>query len=159
MKRIALAFALAIVVLFTSISAFADHPVSISIYDAGNATNLISIKKPETAISATSKKIYGISGISSQGVTVAIYKYSSLSGEYVLMKNKDGTNTITTIGASGLYIKQVTLNEGENKFLIRAESPNGSYQIVKFEISLLTQETADSLRTFDFSSVFSGWLN
>lgn len=156
MKRTAAVFA-AILVMLSSGGAFAAHPASIGSGETSSATDLIVVKKPETKNSATTKTTYGITGTGKNGVSVAYY-ISDGSG-YSIMKNSSGEIAQTTIGAAGVFYKQVSLYEGHNKFAVRAEY-NGLCQVTYFDINLLKQEVIDNMNsfTYDVQTIFTGWL-
>ena len=78
MKKLS-AFLIMIILVMSCISVSAANPASIAANSAGNATNLIVVKKPETKNSATLKTTYGITGTGKNGVTVAYYKWNGSS--------------------------------------------------------------------------------
>ena len=158
MKKLSAIFLILIMIL-TSVSAFAANPAAISANDNGNATNLIVVKKPETKNSATIKKTYGITGTGKNGVNVAYYKWNGNS--YVSIKDSNGVMAQTKIGTAGVFYKQVGLSEGHNKFAVRAEAPNGTYQVVYFDINVLSQNILSNVNGFSngIQSLFNGWMN
>lgn len=158
MKKI-IALLIVLIVVMSSLSVFAANPSSFSASDNGNATNLIVVKKPETKNSATLKKTYGITGTGKNGVSVAYYKWNGTS--YVSIKDPNGAIAQTKIGTAGVFYKQVSLNEGHNKFAVRAEAPNGTYQVVYFDINVLDQNILTNINGFSngIQSLFNGWMN
>lgn len=151
------AISAAILIMLSGFGAFAAHPATIGSSESSTATDLIVVKKPETRNSATTKTTYGITGTGKNGVSVAYY-ISNGSG-YSLMKNSKGETAQTTIGAAGVFYKQVSLYEGHNKFAVRAEY-NGTTQVTYFDINLLKQEVLDNMNsfTYDVQAIFTGWL-
>ncbi|MBE7033754.1 MAG: hypothetical protein E7406_05955 [Ruminococcaceae bacterium] len=158
MKKIC-AFLFALIIMMSVVSVSAANPASIAANDNGNATNLIVVKKPETKNSATLKKTYGITGTGKNGVNVAYYKWNGSA--YVSIKDPSGVIAQTKIGTAGVFYKQVALNEGHNKFAVRAESPNGTYQVVYFDINVLNQSILTNINGFSngIQSLYNGWMN
>ncbi len=158
MKKIC-ALLITFILILSSISVLAANPATVSAGDNGNATNLIVVKKPETKNSATLKKTYGITGTGKSGVTVAYYKWNGSS--YVSLKDSSGAISQTTIGTAGVFYKQVSLSSGHNKFAVRAEASNGTYQIVYFDINVLDQKIMNNISGFSngIQSLYNGWMN
>lgn len=158
MKKLS-AFLIMIILVMSCISVSAANPASIAANSAGNATNLIVVKKPETKNSATLKTTYGITGTGKNGVTVAYYKWNGSS--YVSIKDSNGAIAQTKIGTAGVFYKQVALNVGHNKFAVRAEASNGTYQIVYFDINVLDQDILTNVNGFSngIQSLYNGWMN
>ena len=107
------------------------------------AQNLIVVKKPETKNSATLKKTYGITGTGKKDLSVAYYKWNGSS--YISIKDPNGAIAETKIGTAGVFYKQVALSEGHNKFAVRAQAPNGTYQVVYFDINVLKQNILSNI--------------
>lgn len=158
MKKLS-ALLIAFILILSSFSVLAANPASISAGDEGTATNLIVVKKPETKNSATLKKTYGITGTGKSGVKVAYYKWNGTS--YVSLKDSNGAISQTTIGTAGVFYKQVSLGNGHNKFAVRAEAADGTYQIVYFDINVLDQKILNNISGFSngIQSLFNGWMN
>ncbi len=156
MKHIGAVLA-AILVMFSSVCAFGAHPESIGGNESSTASDLIVVKKPETKNSATSKTTYGVTGTGKNGVSVAYYRYDGST--YSIIRNSQGTASQTTIGAAGVFYKQMTLSEGHNKFAVRAEY-DGKCQVAYFDINLLKKEVLDNVNnfTYDVQSIFTGWI-
>ena len=146
MKKLCALF-ISFILILSSLSAFAA-PVTISSTDNGNSSSLIVVKKPETKNSATLKKTYGITGTGKSKVVVAL-------------KNSNGSVFETRIGNAGVFYKQVSLSEGHNKFAVRAEAPDGTYQVVFFDINVLNQSMMNNISGFSngIQSLFNGWMN
>lgn len=149
----------AIILITSSICAFAENPSTIPSNDSGTATDLVVVKKPETKNSATLKKTYGITGTGRSGVSVAYYKHNG--NAYVSLKDANGITAQTKIGNAGVFYKQVALSEGHNKFAVRAEAPNGTYQVVYFDINVLNQKILNNVSGFSngIQSLYNGWMN
>lgn len=149
----------AILILLSGLGAFAAHPASITGAESSTASDLIVVKKPETKNSATTKTTYGITGTGKNGVSVAYYVSSDDGSSYSVLLNSDGDVSQNTIGAAGVFYKQVSLSEGHNKFAVRAEY-NGLCQVTYFDINLLKQEVIDNMNSFnnDVQAIFKGWL-
>ena len=158
MKKLS-AILIAFILILSSISVLAANPATVSADDNGNATNLIVVKKPETKNSATLKKTYGITGTGKSGVSVAYYKWNGTT--YVSLKDANGAISQTTIGNAGVFYKQVSLSSGHNKFAVRAEAADGTYQIVYFDINVLDQKILNNVSGLSngIQSLFNGWMN
>ena len=158
MKRL-VALLAAVLVIFYAVGVSAANPSSINANASGTATDLIVVRKPESKNSATLKRTYGITGTGKNGVTVAYYKYNGYN--YTAIKTADGAVAQTTIGTAGVFYKQVSLAEGRNKFAVRAEAANGTYQIVYFDINVLNTEVISNVNGFSngIQSLYNGWMN
>lgn len=158
MKKLG-ALLVALILILSSVSVLAANPASIGASDNGTATNLIVVKKPETKNSATLKKTYGITGTGKNGVSVAYYRWNGSS--YVSLKDASGAIAQTRIGTAGVFYKQVSLTSGHNKFAVRAESSNGAYQVVYFDINVLDQKILNNISGFSngIQSLYNGWMN
>lgn len=157
MKKLCALF-ISFTLILSSLSVFAA-PVTISSTDNGNSSSLIVVKKPETKNSATLKKTYGITGTGKSKVVVSYYKHNG--NGYVALKNSNGSVFETRIGNAGVFYKQVSLSEGHNKFAVRAEAPDGTYQVVFFDINVLNQSMMNNISGFSngIQSLFNGWMN
>ncbi len=133
-------------IMFISVALMAALPISgyafgntISLYETGNSTNIIYIKRPESHSASTSDKTYTISAVGEQGTKVKVYRYNPSTGNCGLIKNE------TYIGASGLYSVVVDLTSDSNIFVVTAESGKGS-QAVRIDIDKIKQSTIDKLK-------------
>ncbi len=158
MKKLCALF-IAFILILSSVSVLAANPSSIGANDGGTVSNLIVVKKPETKNSATLKKTYGITGTGKNGVSVAYYKWNGAS--YIALKDSSGVMAQTKIGTAGVFYKQVSLATGHNKFAVRAESSNGAYQVVYFDINVLDQKIMNNVSGFSngIQSLYNGWMN
>jgi len=123
-------------------------PDTIYSSDIGNSSNLIAISNPDAQYSSTFDKSYVISGYGNEGVRVYLY-IGSGNGTYYLQKY-DGIPVSWTIGASGLFMRQIKLSKGINYILLRAEASYGSYQNTKRNITQLNQSFLDIIKSFTF---------
>ena len=158
MKKL-IAITISLILIFSALNAFAANPSVLSPGARGNADNLVVVKKPETKNSATLKKTYGVTGTGKLGVKVAYYKFNGSS--YIALSDTNGAMAQTTIGTAGVFYKQVSLSEGHNKFAVRAEAPNGTYQIVYFDINVLNQNFLNNITGFSngIQNLYNGWMN
>ncbi len=157
MKKLGAIFAAVLVIMFST-SVFAANPATLSGAENGNSVDLIVVKKPETKNSATLRKTYGITGTGKNGILVAYYKFNGST--YNAIKAQSGDISQTKIGSAGVFYKQVSLSEGHNKFAVRAENANGTYQIVCFDINVLDNQilTNASGFTSKIQSLYNGWI-
>lgn len=129
-----------------TVSSFA-YPPSVIPYDYGTSSSLLVIKKPEVQNSASTKKVYPLSGVSASSSVITVYTYDEQSGVYVPMKNSEGVVLSSTVGYSGLFGFNVTLNEGVNKLMVRADYIDGSCQNVYITIKLLDTVWVNNIRS------------
>ncbi|MDD6307887.1 MAG: hypothetical protein PUB07_00790 [Clostridia bacterium] len=158
MKKLAVCSLLAILVLSVSLGCLAA-PEVISAYDGGTTYGLMTVKKPETSVSSTTKQNYTLSAICRSGVVVSLYSYNSATGQFYLKRDAWGNPLTKTVSASGTYLQEVDLAKETNYLLLRAEYGDGNYQHVRLDITLLDQALLDSIRGFaaNFRSIFGGW--
>lgn len=158
MKKL-VALVISLLLIFSTFSVFAANPSAFAPNARGNVDNLVVVKKPETKNSATLKKTYGVTGTGKNGVQVAYYKFNGSS--YIALSDANGAMAQTTIGTAGIFYKQVSLSEGHNKFAVRAEAPNGTYQIVYFDINVLNQNILNNINGFSngIQNLYNGWMN
>ena len=158
MKKLSAVFAALLVMLYSA-AAFAANPSSIGIGEASSAVDLIVVRKPETKNSATLKKTYGITGTGKNGVKVAYYRFNGSS--YIALRDQSDNVAQTKIGSAGVFYKQVSLNEGHNKFAVRAENASGAHQTVYFDINVLNQQVMNNVNGFSngIQSLYNGWMS
>lgn len=146
-----------ILILLFSVTSFAA-PASVNGSDAGNISGMVIVKKPENAVSSTTKKVYTISAVSLSGVEISLYKFNPTTGLFDVLADSVGIPCINTVGATGIYVKDIELDTNTNYLLIRAQYGN-YYQTIRFDITLLNQGIIDSIKGFsaNFQSAFGGW--
>lgn len=132
--------------LCTAVSSFA-YPPSVAPYDYGTSSSLLVIKKPEVQNSASTKKIYPLSGVSASSSVITVYTYDELTGVYTPMKNSEGVVISGTVGYSGLFGFNVALASGVNKLMVRADYVDGSCQNVYITIKLLDTVWVNNIRS------------
>lgn len=159
MKKKIISALLALMILFTASVAVYAHPDSIQEGSQSAVSNLITIKKPDTATTATMKSTYSITGIGSEGVSICFYVFDG--EKYVPQKNEDGTIATYTIGSSGVFYRQISLSEGSNRICVRAEAPDGSYQLNYLSINVVKSGVLTGINEFSLNmqSKLNGWLN
>jgi len=118
-----IAVLLAILILILSVNTFAA-PVSVNGSDAGNITGMVVIKKPETAVSSTTKKVYTVSAVSLNGVEISLYKFNPETGLFDVLSDASGAPCVTKVGATGIYVKDIELDVDTNYLLLRAQYGN-----------------------------------
>lgn len=150
-----------IILMLSAFCAFgaSAHPASFSSGEEGNASNLITIKKPDSASTATMKTTYSVTGVGQEGVSVCFYTYDGEN--YVAQKNTDNTISSIKIGASGVLYRQIALKDGINRICVRAEASDGTYQLVYLSINVIKSEVISGVGSFSFDmqSRYNGWLN
>ena len=137
MKKALVAILLAFSVLAsTGIVAFAA-PSTVSSGASGNTSGIIYVKKPETLYDVTSESTYTVSATAKRGTTVTVYKKGGDSVYHKIYARP------ITVGASGLYSVTLNLTNGTNNFLLYAEGRAIQVQIVRVDITKVTQSYAN----------------
>ena len=133
-------------------------PGSVSAWDGGNITGLVIVKKPETAVSTTTKQIYTVSALNLEGVEVSIYKYNPYTGYFEILRDGYGNPVSNIVGATGIYVRDIALDANTNYLMVRAQY-GGIYQNIRFDITLMDQGLLDSIQGFasNFGTKFGGW--
>lgn len=159
MKKKIISVLLALMILFTAQIAVYAHPESVSEGSQSTVSNLITIKKPDTASTSTMKSTYSITGIGSEGVSICFYVFDGTT--YTPQKNADGTIATYTIGSSGVFYRQVSLAEGNNRICVRAEAADGNYQQEYITINVIKSDMIADIQAFSLNvqSKLNGWLN
>jgi len=121
------------------IIAGAATATSLPSYFSGNVDFLIDIRNPETIVSNTTNRTCVISAVAVKGTKVALYALNYATGSYEILRNSWGGVMESTVGASGLYVQQITLKDGLNSIMVVGTSPSGACESVRLEISLLNQ--------------------
>ena len=131
-KKIALL--LLVMMLICSANVFAA-PASITPAGAvSTASGILTVTNPSSEGISSYDKTHNISGYAASGVEVSIYTLNN--GTYLPL-TKDNEPIVFTVGASGMFIKPVTLSYGKNELLIRAEI-NGTVQYEQKTITVLS---------------------
>lgn len=159
MKKKIISVLLVLVVLFTAQISVCAHPEFVQEGSQSTVSNLITIKKPDTPQTSILKSTYSITGVGSTGVTVCFYLFDGTN--YVAQKNADGTVATYTIGSSGVFYRQLSLKEGTNRILVRAQAPNGGYQLKYLTINVVKNDVMADIQAFSLNvqSKLNGWLN
>ena len=134
-----LAFVIAACIVLSATAVFAA-PEYIGSGAAGNTSGLITITNPNAQKIHTLEKTYYVAGYGISDVRVYFYSFNGSS--YQMMRSY-GAPVSLTIGASGLFMKKVTLKDGKNNLLIRAEDYHGRVQHAYHEITLVDQGIRD----------------
>ncbi len=135
-----------ILVLSLSVGMVYAAPDTVSPEDLGTTNNLISVLTPENLKDSTADETYIVSGMGVTGAVLTFYKYDEVNKVYtkifvpVSYVDQLGTSVVKyneatiTVGETGRFINTVSLVNGKNNILIRAEH-NGFYQIVKLDLT------------------------
>jgi len=134
------------------------HPSSLTADTKSTYTGLITVRKPDSSSTATMKSTYSVTGVGTEGTSVCFYTYDG--EKYVADKDSSGNPQSITIGASGVFYKQISLSDGLNKICVRAEK-NGEVQVVYLSINMIKNDVVKEMDTFstDFGLKYNGWLN
>ena len=146
MKRIVSLLIVAILLIALTVPALAA-PSSLSSGTRGNSSNLITVKKPETSVSSTVKRSYALSAVGSSGTEAGVYKWNGSA--YVLSSSG-------TIGSSGIFVRQISLNNGMNRLAVWA-GRGGNTQVIHLEINVVSQSTINGINGYQVKSI-KGWV-
>lgn len=145
MKRILLITAIVLVLsmAFSAVSFAAPETLALDV--AGNASGLLTVTNPANAVLSSYDKNHNISGYAADGANVSVYIASG--GRYVIMK-RNGVPVSCTVGASGMFVQPVYLNQGRSDLLVRAEL-NGQVQYAKRTVNVLSSNFLNLLKGFN----------
>ena len=149
MKKIVAILIVILLLAGMSMSALAA-PSSLSASTKGNSSGLITIKKPETSVSSTTKKNYALSAVGADGTQVAVYKWNGSS--YVLSSSG-------TVGSSGIFVCQLSLNTGTNRLAVWAGKGSNT-QVIHLEINLVNQGVVNGINNYkiNIQTALKGWV-
>ena len=129
-----IALLLVVMLSFCCVFSFAA-PASILPDNAvSTSSDLLTVTNPTSEAISSYDKTHNISGYAASGVELSIY-YLNNGTYYPLYK--DGAPIVFSVGASGMFIKPVSLSNGKNDLLVRAEL-NGKVQYTKKTINVLS---------------------
>lgn len=111
-------------------------PSVIGIYDNLGTGGMVTVTNPQKKYSTTYSKSYNISGFAWAGSSVYVYSYDSVTATYKPY-TENGVMVQATVGASGIFVLPVKLQDGKNTFLVRCEK-DGLYQNTFFDINVLS---------------------
>ncbi len=157
MKKIYISIMVVALLLLGQIGVFAS-PDTLPADVAGNSTGLVVVTKPQNQKDSTFNESYIISGYGKEGTVVTLYGFDAESGEYKkfhnIMKYIDengGSQAIKTpsetkIGTSGLFMNTITLGQGENVILVRAENGD-KVQVMKLLVTKYNYNIIDLIKS------------
>ncbi len=157
MKKVCIAILVVAVLLLGQIGVFAA-PDTLPVDAAGNSTGLVVVTKPQNPKDSTFDESYIISGYGKEGTNIALYGYNPETNMYEKyyseMKYIDEkgvsqvlrTASETTIGTSGLFMNTITLAQGENTILVRAEIGE-SVQLMKLSVTKYNYNIIDLIKS------------
>jgi hypothetical protein len=159
MKKFIISVLLAFVMIASAAFSVSAHPATLASGTEGTASSLITVKKPDSSSTTTMKTTYSVTGVGKEGVSVCFYVYDGTN--YVAQKNSDSNPLSITIGASGVFYKQISLKEGLNRICVRAEASDGRVQLVYLSINVIKNEVMSNIGNIsvDLQSKYNGWLN
>ena len=145
MKRIFFVSAIVLLLSFSVCLVSFAAPETLAFDVTGNAGGLLTVTNPANAVISSYDKNHNISGYAANGANVSVYIASG--GRYVLMK-RNGSPVSCTVGASGMFVQPVYLNQGRSDILVRAEL-NGQVQYVKRTVNVLSSNFLNLLKGFN----------
>ncbi len=157
MKKIYIAIMVIAMLLLGQIGAFAA-PDTLPADVTGNSTGLVVVTRPQNQKDSTFNESYIISGYGKEGTSVTLYGYDAESGVYKKFYNSlkyiDGngasqiikTASETKIGTSGLFMNTITLGQGENTILVRAENGDKT-QVMKLLVTKYNYNIIDLIKS------------
>lgn len=144
-KRIFLLITVLIFVFAVSVCAAPD--VILPSEAVNNTTGILTVTSPADSSISSYNKSHNISGYAGNGVEVSVYYLNKTVGAYCLLY-KDGAPVVFNVGASGMFIKPVTLLQGRNDLLIRAET-YGKVQYAKRTVTVLSSNFFNLFKGFN----------
>ena len=157
MRKVCIAIFMLAVLCLGQISVFAS-PDTITSDSIGNSNALVVITKPKNQRDSTFDGAYIISGYGKEGTIVSLYGYNAEAGLYKKIYNEiqyiDANGTLQTtrtpsevkIGASGLFMNTVSLNQGLNNILVRAENGD-KVQLMKLSLTKYSYNLFDIIKS------------
>lgn len=144
-KRIFLLITVLTLLLAVSVCAAPD--VIMPSEAVNSTTGILTVTSPADASISSYNKSHNISGYAGNGVEVSVYYLNKTVGGYCLLY-KDGAPVVFNVGASGMFIKPVTLLQGRNDLLIRAEI-YGKVQYSKRTVTVLSSSFFNLFKGFN----------
>ncbi len=157
MKKIYITLLAVMILLLSHVSVFAA-PETLDAGVAGNSSGLVVVTKPQNQKDSTFNQAYIISGYGKEGTTVTLYCFDPAEGNYKKFYNettyvdeRGATQKVRTasevkIGASGLFMNTISLGQGENVILVRAE--NGEHiQLMKLSVTKYNYNIIDIIKS------------
>ena len=157
MKKIYIMLLTVMILLLSSVGVFAA-PETLDADVAGNSSGLVVVTKPQNQKDSTFNQAYIISGYGKEGTTVTLYWFDSSEGNYKKFYNettyvdengatqKMQTASEVKIGTSGLFMNTISLGQGENVILVRAE--NGEHvQLMKLSVTKYNYNIIDIIKS------------
>ncbi|MDO4744216.1 MAG: hypothetical protein Q4A86_02405 [Clostridia bacterium] len=157
MRKVCIAI-LMLAILLTSQLCVLAAPDTIAADAAGNSNGLVVVTKPKNQKDSTFDSAYIISGYGKEGTTVTLYAYSSDEGVYKKILNEtqyiDAGGAVQTaqtaaevkIGASGLFMNTISLSQGANDILVRAENED-KVQLMKLSLTKYSYNLFDIIKS------------
>lgn len=157
MRKVCIAVLMLAVLLVGQLSVLAA-PDTIEAGAVGNSNELVVVTKPKNQKDSTFDSSYIVSGYGKEGTEVGFYLYSAEDGIYKRMLTdiqyvaadgsvqKSKVPVEVKIGASGLFINTVSLNQGINDILIRAEKGE-AVQLMKLSITKYSYNLFDIIKS------------
>lgn len=157
MRKVCIAVLMLAVLLVGQLSVFAA-PDTVAVDAVGNANDLVAVTKPKNQKDSTFDSSYIVSGYGKEGAQVSFYLYSGEDAVYKRIMNDiqyvstDGTVQTAKVpaevkvGASGLFINTVSLNQGANDILLYAEK-NDKVQLMKLSITKYSYNLFDIIKS------------
>jgi uncharacterized protein YxeA len=157
MRKVCIAILMLAVLLTSQLCVWAA-PDTITADAVGNSNSLVAVTKPKNQKDSTFDSAYIISGYGKEGTTVTLYAYSSDEDVYKKILNEtqyiDAEGAIKTaqtaaevkVGASGLFMNTISLNQGANDILVRAENED-KIQLMKLSITKYSYNLFDIIKS------------
>lgn len=157
MRKAVFAILLVASMVFCQLSVFAA-PDTIAADSTGNSNSLVVVTKPKNQKDSTFGTSYIISGYGKEGTVVTLYSYSANDGVYKKMFNTtqyvDASGAVQNaqtaaevkIGASGLFMSTINLNQGANDILVRAENAD-KVQLMKLSLTKYSYNLFDIIKS------------
>lgn len=157
MKKIYLSLIFVLLCLCIPIGAFAA-PDTVAVDAAGDSYDLIVVTNPQNQKDSTFNASYIISGYGKESTSVTLYRYDAAANIYKKIYNETQyvdangarqtayTEATVTVGASGQFMNSLTLVQGANDILVRAEN-GGKTQLLKLSVTKYNYNLIDIIKS------------
>ncbi len=132
-----------VILAVVSVAAFAAPE---SIYGGAYGNGLVTVTHPGTSTISSYDSVHNISGYAVAGATLTLYRLGS-DGYRVVRVNNEPMSW--TVGSSGMFVKPVALQRGQNHMILRAELGESSQQY-PFTITVLSSNLLHLIHSFSF---------
>ncbi len=117
-----------------------------NIYGGSYGSGLVKVTNPSASTISSYDSVHNISGYAVPGATLTLYRFD---GNGYSMMSVNDTPVSWTVGSSGMFVKPIALQRGQNHLILRADYGESSQQY-QFTITILSSNLLDLIRSFSF---------